>query len=106
MGSSGEEHVKTLEENLWDVMIFTVGGTPGAIVSQKWDPLPFSLNSWNEFVSAGCMARRNITRPTLVIGLEYIYNGSILSCICHRGKDVGGENDDCGDLFERDCEGV
>jgi len=45
MGSSGEEHVKTLEENLWDVMIFTVGGTPGAIVSQKWDPLPFSLNS-------------------------------------------------------------
>lgn len=23
---------KTLEENLWDVMIFTIGGTPGAIV--------------------------------------------------------------------------
>ena len=43
MGSSGEEHVKTLEENLWDVMIFTVGGTPGAIVSQKRDPLPFSF---------------------------------------------------------------
>jgi len=35
MGSSGEERVKTLEENLWDVMIFTIGGTPGAIVSQK-----------------------------------------------------------------------
>jgi hypothetical protein len=33
MGSSdGEQRPKTLEENLWDVMIFTIGGTPGAIV--------------------------------------------------------------------------
>jgi hypothetical protein len=32
-------HVKTLEENLWDVMIFTIGGTPGAIVC-----LPSLLN--------------------------------------------------------------
>jgi len=52
------------------------------------------------------MARRDTTRPTLVIGLEYVYNGNVLSCVCHCGKDVGSENDDCGDLFERDREGA
>jgi len=31
----GEEPAKSLEENLWDVVIFTIGGTPGAVVSQK-----------------------------------------------------------------------
>ncbi|KAF5361087.1 hypothetical protein D9756_005095 [Leucocoprinus leucothites] len=31
-GNVGVEHVKSLEENLWDVMIFTLGGTPGAIL--------------------------------------------------------------------------
>ncbi|EKM79586.1 hypothetical protein AGABI1DRAFT_74699 [Agaricus bisporus var. burnettii JB137-S8] len=30
--SSGEVAKKTLEDNLWDVMIFTIGGTPGAIL--------------------------------------------------------------------------
>ncbi|KXN80841.1 hypothetical protein AN958_07204, partial [Leucoagaricus sp. SymC.cos] len=28
----GAKEAKTLEENLWDVMIFTIGGTPGAIL--------------------------------------------------------------------------
>jgi hypothetical protein len=32
LGPSSPEAVKTLEDNLWDVMIFTIGGTPGAIV--------------------------------------------------------------------------
>lgn len=40
----GEEPAKSLEENLWDVVIFTIGGTPGAVVSQKRNsPHPLSL---------------------------------------------------------------
>jgi len=53
MGSSGEERVKTLEENLWDVMIFTVGGTPGAIVSQKWTPFLFLLQKLMKLIQLG-----------------------------------------------------
>lgn len=37
--SSGEVAKKTLEDNLWDVMIFTIGGTPGAIVRLVYLPL-------------------------------------------------------------------
>lgn len=33
------ESTKTLEQNLWDVMIFTIGGTPGAIVRVFGSPL-------------------------------------------------------------------
>jgi hypothetical protein len=29
----GEESPKALKESLWDVVIFTIGGCPGAIVS-------------------------------------------------------------------------
>lgn len=47
MGTSGGvERVKSLEENLWDVMIFTIGGTPGAIVR-----LPFSPQSVSRIAS-------------------------------------------------------
>ncbi|KAJ3572767.1 hypothetical protein NP233_g2872 [Leucocoprinus birnbaumii] len=31
-GDADVERVKTLEESLWDVMVFTIGGTPGAIL--------------------------------------------------------------------------
>jgi len=33
IGSTSVAPIKTLEENLWDVVIFTIGGCPGAIVS-------------------------------------------------------------------------
>lgn len=32
-GADGPLVPKTLEESLWDVVIFTIGGCPGAIVS-------------------------------------------------------------------------
>ena len=38
---------KSLEESLWDVVIFTLGGCPGAIVS----PFPFPF--WQAFILTG-----------------------------------------------------
>jgi len=34
---------KTLEDSLWDVVIFTIGGCPGAIVGISLTGLPFCL---------------------------------------------------------------
>jgi len=32
----GSETPQTLEQSLWDVMIFTIGGCPGALVSDVY----------------------------------------------------------------------
>ena len=71
---------KTLEESLWDVVIFTIGGCPGAIVS------PLAL--WFSVFSDGCSpAGRLLGRPArywpkVVFGREYIHY-SILLCHLH-----------------------
>ncbi|KAF4617804.1 hypothetical protein D9613_006183 [Agrocybe pediades] len=58
---SGTDRPQTLEESLWDVVIFTIGGCPGAI-------------SWAEVVS----------------GRKYLCDCVFPRCVCVSEGDVGG----------------
>lgn len=57
---------KPLEDTMWDVVIFTLGGCPGAIVCfSSLLILHFTINS---FSTAWCLPRRIIIRQKTVVG--------------------------------------
>ncbi len=78
---------KSLEETLWDVVVFTIGGCPGAIVRQ-------SLHMRRRVIESRFLARRALyrvlIRPQVVPGREHfcyschvyhLYDGAIaLGC--------------------------
>jgi hypothetical protein len=62
-GSSDETSTKSLEDSLWDVLIFTLGGCPGAIVRCFIALFDVSLNF-------GCSSELTWWRVRLVGGVR------------------------------------
>jgi hypothetical protein len=58
MRSSEPGGAKTLEDNLWDVMIFTIGGTPGAIVRLLHIRIYISILIVSYSLELGLLSRR------------------------------------------------
>ena len=76
---------QTLEQSLWDVMIFTIGGCPGAVVRVLFCFLarrricPFSIShvDW-------CLPNRIETGSKMVISRKHVYYCFFLCVICSR----------------------
>ena len=81
----------TLEQSLWDVMIFTIGGCPGAIVrfflfcfsSETHIPL---FQFWN---LDWCLSNRIEAGSKMVISRKHVYYCFFLCVICSRRVEVG-----------------
>ena len=101
-GRGGDDGAaKSLEDNLWDVVIYTVGGCPGAIVSCCQLPI-FPLL---RYVSGAdwCLASRLATGPSVVASREHTPHCSLLSLLRVGTTPMGCEGEYSWDKPERDC---
>ena len=81
---------QTLEQSLWDVMIFTIGGCPGAIVrcfvlfspSRRIYSFSISHVDW-------CLPNRINAGSKMVISRKHVYYCFFLCGICSRQGEVG-----------------
>ena len=81
---------KSLEESLWDVVIFTLGGCPGAIVSRFPCHLCQSFILFEKNEARGVF-HRVAAGPQMVIGRQHVYHGVLLYRVCAGAVFLGGE---------------
>jgi hypothetical protein len=93
---------KTLEDNLWDVVIFTIGGCPGAIVSPPFSCL-FRAYLLIMDLSAWCFDDRIPFRPQAVVSGKHVRHSVVLSHVCVGRVVVGRACKHGGHQFECDC---
>jgi hypothetical protein len=89
--SSSFDVPRTLEQSLWDVVILTIGGCPGAIVRffcffffARDECTPFSIShiDW-------CLPNRIEVGSKMVISGKHVYYCFFLCVICSRQGEVG-----------------
>ncbi len=78
--SDGGTEPKPLEESLWDVVIYSIGGCPGAIVRLRVPHIPFLNDSNINLV--GRIPSRLVIRSSLVPGREYVCDSLLLCHLC------------------------
>ena len=102
-GRGGDDGAaKSLEDNLWDVVIYTVGGCPGAIVSCCQLPI-FPLL---RYVSGAdwCLASRLATGPSVVVSREHTPDSAVLPFLRLGAASLGCASEHGGDQLECYCE--
>ena len=95
---------QTLEQSLWDVMIFTIGGCPGAIVSFLFSFSPEThILTFNFSHVDWCLPNRIEAGSKMVISRKHLYYCFFLCVICSRQVEVGCYFEHCG--HKSDCDG-
>jgi hypothetical protein len=93
----------SLERTLWEVVIFTVGGCPGAVVRSIF---PLYLVSFADLAichntQVGRMADRKArTREKVVSGWEHVFDSDSLRRLRARARSGRSHCDHCWDKFE------
>ena len=103
-GRGGDDGAtKTLQENLWDVVIYTVGGCPGAIVRRLLCLVNVSLTTDASLRVDRSVSGRFTTRPSVVVSREHTPHCSLLSLLRVGTTSMGCEGEYSWDKSERDC---
>jgi hypothetical protein len=100
----------SLERTLWEVVIFTVGGCPGAVVRTLWYPVCFS-SLMSEFfplsvtIHYNNQVRRMVDREArtwekVITGWEYVFDSVALPRFCARERSGGCHCDHRWDKFK------
>lgn len=93
-GSSSDPTVmaKTLEDSLWDIVYYTIGGLPGAIVCISSFFVLMVTQQESAFPAWSVYDRVPIGKK-VVFGGEHIYHGLVLCDLHSRRVFVGGEGE-------------
>lgn len=98
-GSRGDSTPKSLEDNLWDVVIFTLGGCPGALVRLHPAFRPESTFNLCADVARGGHGRKR-ARATTFVGRHNPLDGFLLHGLCPRRESIFSSRQFGRDQFE------
>ena len=85
---SSSDVPQSLKQSLWDVMIFTIGGCPGAIVRVFFFPSETHIPIFNSHVD-WCLPNRIEAGSKMVFSRKHVYYCFFLCVICSRRVEVG-----------------